>query len=116
MHHFFHPAVCTEAQQKKSEIPPAADTNKPQPPSGKEEVDKGTEPAHAETSPEKDTTTAADAEPQKEVPKPTGDDVSSFFGKMFKKKAESVKPATESKDSIDGQDEKSVSRNSKLVI
>ncbi|XP_057176032.1 breast carcinoma-amplified sequence 1 isoform X2 [Triplophysa rosa] len=103
--------VCKEAQQQKSEIPPATDRNKPQPPSGKEEVDKGKEPAHAETPPEKDTTNAADAEPPKEVPKPTGEDVSNFFGKMFKKKAEPVKLATESKDSVDGQvpaeDEKS---------
>lgn len=85
----------------------------PKPPSGKEEVDKGKEPA--KTSHEKDTTTAADAEPPKDVPKPTEEEVSNFFGKMFKKKAEPGKAASENKDSIDGQvtavDEKSVSRN-----
>ncbi|KAA0706623.1 hypothetical protein E1301_Tti014051 [Triplophysa tibetana] len=102
--------VCKELQPPKSEIPPATHKNKPQPPSGKEEVDKGKEPVHAEIPPEKDTKNAANAEPPKEVPKPTGEDVNKFF-KMFKKKAEPVKLATESKDSVDGQvtveDEKS---------
>ncbi|XP_056589954.1 breast carcinoma-amplified sequence 1 isoform X5 [Triplophysa dalaica] len=103
--------VCKEVQPPKSEIPPATHKNKSQPPSGKEEVDKGKEPVHVETPPEKDTKNAADAEPPKEVPKPTGEDMNNFFGKMFKKKAEPMKLATESKDSVDGQvtaeDEKS---------
>ncbi|KAK2885243.1 hypothetical protein Q8A67_016080 [Cirrhinus molitorella] len=88
--------------EQKSEAPPAPVTNQPKPPE-KEEVDSGKAngPAHVETTPEPKTTVAADAEPAKKAPKPSGDEMSSFLGKMFKKKSEPVKPAAESDDAVD---------------
>ncbi|XP_056113863.1 breast carcinoma-amplified sequence 1 [Rhinichthys klamathensis goyatoka] len=90
------------AVEQKSEPPPVTITNEPKPPK-KEEVDscKLNGPAHVETTPEQKTTVAKDAEPPKTVPKPSEDEVTNFFGKMFKKKSEPVKPALESNDSVD---------------
>ncbi|XP_048033998.1 neurofilament heavy polypeptide-like isoform X3 [Megalobrama amblycephala] len=88
--------------EKKSETPPVVIKNEPKPPV-KEEVDssKPNGPAHVETTPEQKTTVVKDAEPPKKAPKPSEDEVTNFFGKMFKKKSEPVKPASESKDSVD---------------
>ncbi|XP_016102367.1 neurofilament heavy polypeptide-like isoform X1 [Sinocyclocheilus grahami] len=91
-----------EAVGQKSETPPVPVTNEPKPPE-KEEVDssKANGPAHVETTPEQKPTVATDAEPPKKAPKPSGDEVPNFLGKMFKKKSEPVKPAAENNDSVD---------------
>lgn len=91
-----------EAVEQKSETLPVPVTNKPKPPE-KEEVDssKANGPAHVETTPEQKTTKSTDAEPPKKAAKPSGDEMSSFLGKMFKKKSEPVKPAAENNDSVD---------------
>uniref|UniRef100_A0A673FYI7 Zgc:112994 n=1 Tax=Sinocyclocheilus rhinocerous TaxID=307959 RepID=A0A673FYI7_9TELE len=96
------PGIKKEAVEQKSETPPAPITNEPKPPE-KEEVDssKANGPAHVETTPEQKPTVATDAEPPKNAPKPSGDEVSNFLGKMFKKKSEPVKPAAENNDSVD---------------
>lgn len=88
--------------EQNSETPPVPVTNEPIPPE-KEEVDssKANGPAHVETTPEQRPTVATDAEPPKKAPKPSGDEVSNFLGKMFKKKNEPVKPAAENNDSVD---------------
>ncbi|XP_016394899.1 transcriptional regulatory protein AlgP-like [Sinocyclocheilus rhinocerous] len=90
------------AVEQKSETPPAPVTNEPKPPE-KEEVDssKANGPAHVETTPEQKTTQSTDAEPPKKAAKPSGDEMSNFLGKMFKKKSEPVKPAAENNDSVD---------------
>ncbi|XP_052397336.1 breast carcinoma-amplified sequence 1 isoform X4 [Carassius gibelio] len=90
------------AVEQKSETPPAPVTNQPKPPE-KEEVDssKANGPAHLETTPEQKTTKSSDAETHKKAAKPSGDEMSSFIGKMFKKKSEPVKPAAENNDSVD---------------
>lgn len=91
------------AVEQKRETPPVTITNESKPPK-KEEVDscKLNGPAHVETkNPEQKPTVAKDAEPLKTVPKPSEDEVTNFFGKMFKKKSEPVKPALESNDSVD---------------
>ncbi|XP_042569597.1 flocculation protein FLO11-like isoform X4 [Cyprinus carpio] len=90
------------AVDQKSEAPPAPVTNEPKPPE-KEEVDssKANGPVHVETTPEQKTTKSTDAEPPKKAAKPSGDEMSSFLGKMFKKKSEPVKPAAENNDSVD---------------
>ncbi|XP_026104536.1 tropomyosin-1, isoforms 33/34-like isoform X3 [Carassius auratus] len=90
------------AVEQKSETPPAPVTNQPKPPE-KEEVDssKANGPTHVETTPEQKTTKSSDAEPHKKAAKPSGDEMSSFIGKMFKKKSEPVKPAAENNDSVD---------------
>ncbi|XP_073731621.1 uncharacterized protein [Misgurnus anguillicaudatus] len=93
------PVACKDVQQQKCEIPPAKDTNKPKPSAGKEEVDKAKEPAKIEASTETETTTTTEEEPPKEVQKQSENDRKNIFGKMFKKKAEPVKPA----DSVDGE-------------
>ncbi|XP_059396373.1 tropomyosin-1, isoforms 33/34-like isoform X2 [Carassius carassius] len=87
------------AVEQKSETPPAPVTNQPKPPE-KEEVDssKANGPVHVETTPEQKTTKSSDAEPHKKAAKPSGDEMSSFIGKMFKKKSE---PAAENNDSVD---------------
>ncbi|KAK7129296.1 hypothetical protein R3I94_017492 [Phoxinus phoxinus] len=92
------------AVEQKSEPPPVTITNEPKP-AKKEEVDscKLNGPKHVEKAPEQKTTVAKDAEPAKTVPKPSEDEVTNFFGKMFKKKSEPVKPALESNDSVDAQ-------------
>ncbi|XP_067301747.1 breast carcinoma-amplified sequence 1 isoform X1 [Pseudorasbora parva] len=79
------------AVEQKSETPPVTITNEPKPPQ-KEEVDSSTlnGPAHVETTPEQNAV-AKDAEPPK----------TNIFGKMFKKKSENVKPASENSDSVD---------------
>lgn len=100
---FFCLVAIKEAMvEKKSETPPVVIKNEPKPPV-KEEVDgsKPNGPAHVETTPEQKTTVVKDAEPPKKAPKPSEDEVTNFFGKMFKKKSEPVKPASESKDSVD---------------
>lgn len=91
-----------EAVEQKSETPPAPVTNEPKPPK-KEEVDssKANGPAHMEMTPKQKPTVATDAEPPKNAPKPSGDEVSNFLGKMFKKKSGPVKPVTENNDSVD---------------
>ncbi|XP_016310194.1 neurofilament heavy polypeptide-like isoform X2 [Sinocyclocheilus anshuiensis] len=91
-----------EAVEQKSETPPVPVTNEPKPPE-KEEVDssKANGPAHVETTPEQKPTVTTDAEPPKKAPKPSGDEVSNFLGKMFKKKSEPVKPVAENNDSVD---------------
>ncbi|KAK7132684.1 hypothetical protein R3I93_019044 [Phoxinus phoxinus] len=92
------------AVEQKSEPPPVTITNEPKP-AKKEEVDscKLNGPKHVEKAPEQKTTVAKDAEPPKTVPKPSEDEVTNFFGKMFKKKSEPVKPTLESNDSVDAQ-------------
>ncbi|XP_026103688.1 neurofilament heavy polypeptide-like isoform X1 [Carassius auratus] len=91
-----------EAVEQKSETLPAPVTNEPKPPE-KEEVDssKANGTAHVDATPEQKTTVATEAEPPKKAPKPSGDEVSNFLGKMFKKKSEPVKPAAENNDSVD---------------
>ncbi|XP_059384386.1 uncharacterized protein LOC132118514 isoform X3 [Carassius carassius] len=91
-----------EAVEQKSETLPAPVTNEPKP-SEKEEVDssKANGTAHVDATPEQNTTVATEAEPPKKAPKPSGDEVSNFLGKMFKKKSEPVKPAAENNDSVD---------------
>ncbi|XP_042606946.1 translation initiation factor IF-2-like [Cyprinus carpio] len=91
-----------EAVEQKSETLPVPVTNKPKQPE-KEEVDssKANGTAHVETTPEQKPTVTTDAEPPKKAPKPSGDEVSNFLGKMFKKKSEPVKPAAENNDSVD---------------
>ncbi|XP_077075012.1 uncharacterized protein LOC143725962 isoform X10 [Siphateles boraxobius] len=88
------------AVEQKCETPPVTITKKPP---KKEEVDscKLNGPKHVETTPEEKNTVAKDAEPPKTVPKPSEDEVTNFFGKMFKKKSEPVKPASKSNDSVD---------------
>ncbi|KAG1960770.1 hypothetical protein F2P79_005190 [Pimephales promelas] len=92
----------TAAVEQKSEPPPVTIKNEPKPPK-KEEVDgcKLNGPAHVATTPEQKTTIVKNAEPPKTVPKPSEDEVTTLFGKMFKKKSEPVKPALESNDSVD---------------
>lgn len=92
------------AVEQKSEPPPVTITKEPKPPK-KEEVDscKLKAPAHVETTPEQKNTVVKDAEPPKTVQKPSEDEVTNFFGKMFKKKSEPVEPAIESTDSVDAQ-------------
>ncbi|XP_052451102.1 neurofilament heavy polypeptide isoform X5 [Carassius gibelio] len=91
-----------EAVEQKSETLPAPVTNEPKPPE-KEEVDssKANGTAHVDATPEQKTTVSTEAEPPKKAPKPSGDEVSNFLGKMFKKKSEPVKPAAENNDSVD---------------
>ncbi|XP_056306009.1 breast carcinoma-amplified sequence 1 isoform X2 [Danio aesculapii] len=88
--------------EQKSEAPPVAVKEEPKPPE-KEEVDnsKANKPAHVETTPEKKITVATDSEPPKKAPKSSGDETPNFFGKMFKKKPEPVKPASEKNDTVD---------------
>uniref|UniRef100_A0A671QLI0 Zgc:112994 n=1 Tax=Sinocyclocheilus anshuiensis TaxID=1608454 RepID=A0A671QLI0_9TELE len=88
------------AVEQKSETPPAPVTNEPKPPE-KEEVDSSKANGHVETTPEQKTTQSTDAEPPKKAEKPSGDEMSNFLGKMFKKKSEPVKPAAENNDSVD---------------
>ncbi|XP_051517847.1 breast carcinoma-amplified sequence 1 isoform X2 [Myxocyprinus asiaticus] len=91
--------------QQKCEIPPETDVKNPEPSAGKEEVDsnKANKPAHVETTPEKETTAATDAEPKKEAQKLIEKEVTNIFGKMFKKKSEPVKSAAQSNAAVDGQ-------------
>ncbi|XP_073679800.1 uncharacterized protein [Garra rufa] len=90
------------AVEQKSETPPAPVTDQPKPPE-KEEVDssKPNGSAHVETTPEPKTAVATVPEPSNKAPKPSGDEVSGFFGKMFKKKSETVKHAAEIEDVVD---------------
>lgn len=123
---FFCLVASKEATVKqKSETPPVVIKNEPKPPV-KDEVDssKPNRPAHVETTPEQKTTVTKDAEPPKKAPKPSEDEVTNFFGKMFKKKSEPAKPASESKDSVDAHqvtavdlkiDVQPVSRSCKVV-
>ncbi|XP_073794528.1 breast carcinoma-amplified sequence 1 isoform X7 [Danio rerio] len=89
--------------EQKSEAPPVTVKEEPKPPE-KEEVDnsKANKPAHVETTPEKKITVTTEPEPPKKAsPKSSGDEAPNFFGKMFKKKPEPVKPASEKNDTVD---------------